>query len=247
MEPNEYLTKVICEYGREMENLWDKLPGGMFNPLESLALYGLIRQQKPRNLLEIGSLLGKSTSIIQQALEYNGTGILTSCDLEPRSVLTQRNVNKLYPDNKINFLQGPVESNIDKIGKLDFAFIDGPHSSEFMQWCIDNVVSRVEEGGLVLIHDINLSFNWNYRETPGCETECLMNLELQGKLPLRKFVWLEDWCLNHYLKDLRTVVFNDFPRVGGWGILNDPEMNSLSIWIKKGLNNEAEDKHSNGN
>jgi predicted O-methyltransferase YrrM len=245
MDPNVFVSSLIGEYGRELENLWKDLPGGMFNPLESLALYSLIRYSKPKSVLEVGSLLGKSTSIIQQALEYNESGRFTSCDLEGRSAMTRRNLNKLFPENNIIFLSGPIETHLSDIGETDFLFIDGPHDDSFMQWCIDNLVSKLKKKSWVLIHDINLSYNWNYRDTPKCETECLMRLEMEHKLPLQKAVWMEDWCLNHHLKELRNAVYADFPMVGKWGILDHPEGVSLSIWLKKDLDDKNISSDSN--
>lgn len=233
MEPNLALKQIIAEYGREMENLWNILPGGMFNPLESMALYSLIRHQRPKTILEVGSLLGRSTCIIQQAVEYNGNTNFFTCDLYEKSVLTKRNVDRIFPENKTVFLQHGIEQSLSDIpDDVDFIFLDGPHTYDFMVWCFENLLPKVITYGHVLIHDVNLSFDWNYRDTPGCETEYLISLKNDGKLPLIKMVWLEDWCLNHHFRELRNSLYDDFTIIGKWGILNPPEMNSLSIWVK---------------
>lgn len=226
------IQHLIAEYGRELEPLWSKLPGGMFDPMDSISLYSFIRHFKPDVIVEIGSLIGRSTSLIAQAMENNEKGKLYSFDLPEKSALAKRNVLKLFPNANIEFTPGLVQDNIDKIpDNIDVLFIDGPHQKEFMKWCFDNLLAKAKEW--VLIHDINLSYSWNYRETPGCETEYIIELLLAGKLPIDKVEWLEDWCLNHNYKETRNILYYDFPIIGEWGVLNRPNGASLSIWRKK--------------
>ena len=164
-----YIAKIMNDYGRELIQLYPKLPGGMFDGLDSVALYSLIRAVKPEHILEIGSYIGRSTCIIAQALEYNEKGRLTTCDLEEQSEVTKKNVTKLFPNiclmiptnpnittpMKFTFLKGKIENNLDKIEDIDFLFIDGPHTAEFMKWCHKNVFPKVKPGSFVCIHDIN--------------------------------------------------------------------------------------------
>jgi len=216
------------EYGREMENLWDKLPGGMFDPLDCLALYSMIRFARPKVILEIGSLLGRSSCIICHALEMNEEGKLITCDLEDKSKITKKNVTKLFPNSKTEFISGPIEDH--EVPECDMVFIDGPHTKEFMKWCIENVIIKVR--GFVLIHDMNISYNFNIRSNGDSEADYLLELAVKNKLPLLKVSFLEDWCLNHNFKEARNVLFNDFPIIGEWGIVNRPNAAGLSIWKK---------------
>jgi predicted O-methyltransferase YrrM len=226
------IREVISEYGREIENLWDKLPGGMFDPLDSLALYSTVRYIKPKVIVEIGSLIGKSTCLIAKAMENNECGKLYSFDLEDKSKLAKRNVSELFPEANIEFIPGTVQSNLDKMpNDIGLLFIDGPHDKEFMKWCLDNLMDKTV--GLILIHDINLSYDWNYRRTPDSEADCLIELMVKDELPITKIEWMEDWCLNHNYKEARNVLCNDFPIIGEWGVLNRPNMAVLSIWKKK--------------
>lgn len=230
---DELMVSIMRNYGREILHLWDQLPGGMFDGLDAVALYSLIRGMKPKNILEIGSYLGRSTSLIQQAIEYNELGEFTSCDLKEQSKITQKHVRRLFPENKVKFLVGQIEDHVDEIGELDFLFIDGPHTAEFMEWCIQNLFPKVKNEGWVLIHDINMSFNGNWRVTPGTEAESLIKYLQEGKLPLNKVSWMEDFCLNHHFKAARNELSIDLPIIGEWGNLNPPNSGSLSIWIKK--------------
>lgn len=225
------INAVIAEFGREMENLWKDLPGGMIDPLDSMALYSMIRFIKPKTILEIGSLLGKSTCIIAKAIENNECGKLYTCDIEDKSKLTKRNVLKLFPKSNIEFIPGNVESNLDKIPDVDMVFIDGPHNKNFMYWCLENIIPKVK--GYVLIHDVNMSYGGNIRSNGDSESDCILEVAAEEKLPFYKVAWMEDWCLNHNFKEQRNILYDDFPMIGKWGDLNRPSMAALSIWKMK--------------
>lgn len=80
--------------------------------------------------------------------------------------------------------------------ELDFLFIDGNHDIVTTQWYTDNLFPKLKKGALVAIHDWaveEVNGEWRGKGDGGVggleETQYLMNLKKEGKLPLERLFW----------------------------------------------------------
>lgn len=158
-----------------VHNVW-------FDSVDGEILYCMIRQFKPRNIIEIGS--GNSTYLsAQAALKNRDDGgrecELIACEPYPNDVLKAGfpGLTKLFPQ--------PVErlplSMFEKLRENDILFIDSSHVLriggdvyyEFLE-----ILPRLNKGVIVHIHDIFLPAeyprNWIYENRSFCTEQYLL-------------------------------------------------------------------------
>jgi predicted O-methyltransferase YrrM len=153
------------------------IPGPHIPASRAKLLYQHIKENRPENLLELGTARGGSALFIAAALEENGTGHLTSVDSsrwrwhEPTAaeVLEKAGLSHFITLDKKSstyawFLKCELESCIDDTGKVrpkyDFIFLDGAKN-----WSTDGITVVVAErllrpGGWLLLDDLG----WNYKK-----------------------------------------------------------------------------------
>lgn len=168
-----------------------------YDPESSAVAYSLIRHFKPTSCLEIGTWYGGSTSFIMAALLKNEKvfWFIASELLEDNIKKTRQNVYEKC--QYVPYLVGDITKNLDKVPEsLDFLFLDSDHDEKVTAWIVDNIFSRLKEGALVAIHDWaveDVNGKWIGKGDKGIggwpETQYLMNLHEQGKLPLEKLYW----------------------------------------------------------
>ena len=139
------------------------------------ALYEHIRENRPGNLLELGTARGGSAVFIGAALEANGTGHLTSVDSTrwqwlnptPREVLEKAGLGDWVTlDKRFStytwFLKDEIEKRLDAAGSVqpeyDFIFLDGSKN-----WSTDGLAVVLAErllrpGGWLLLDDLGWSY-----------------------------------------------------------------------------------------
>jgi predicted O-methyltransferase YrrM len=140
-------------------------------------LYEHIRENRPQNLLELGTARGGSAVFIASALEANGTGHLTSVDSTrwrwldptPQEVLGKAGLSDLVTlDKRFStytwFLKTEIEKRLGDAGSVqpeyDFIFLDGSKN-----WSTDGLAVVLAEkllrpGGWLLLDDLD----WNYEK-----------------------------------------------------------------------------------
>lgn len=135
---------------------WDNV---MYPPLDAMVYYGIIRQHKPRQIIEIGS--GFSSEIAIRALDKNKHGQLVCIEPYP----TARLDSKIKTPNKL--LKKPAEkiptSMFSKLRAGDILFIDGSHTVKTgsdVNYLVFNVLPLLKKGVLVHIHDIFLPYEY---------------------------------------------------------------------------------------
>jgi predicted O-methyltransferase YrrM len=140
-------------------------------------LYEHIRENKPGNVLELGTARGGSAVFISAALEANGSGHLTSVDSlrwmwedpTPLEVLEKAGLGDLVTlDRRFStytwFLKAEIEKHLDDAGWVrpayDLIFLDGSKS-----WSTDGLAVVLAEkllrpGGWLLLDDLG----WTYED-----------------------------------------------------------------------------------
>jgi predicted O-methyltransferase YrrM len=152
-------------------------------PERGKVMYDFIRQEQPRSVLELGFAHGVSSCYIGAALRSNGSGHLTTIDLDPtrqkpelramlqpthydpdiesllKSVELQEWVQPIRTPTSYTWeLMRMIEETPEGEWKFDFAFIDGAHS-----WFVDGfaflLVDRLlKPGGWILFDDLDWTF-----------------------------------------------------------------------------------------
>ncbi|MFE5852427.1 class I SAM-dependent methyltransferase [Streptomyces sp. NPDC056500] len=134
-------------------------------PLDALALYGILADERPARYLEIGS--GNSTKFARRAIEDLGlTTHVTSIDPQPRATIDH------LCDRVLRVPLQEVDLSVfAELQAGDVLFLDGSHrlhmGSDVMTFFFD-VLPRLAPGVIVQIHDIMLpgdyppSWRWRY-------------------------------------------------------------------------------------
>ena len=132
--------------------------------LDTLALYGLVAERRPRTYLEVGS--GYSTKVVRRAVRDQGLGTrIVSVDPHPRA-----EIDALCDE----VVREPLEMvGLERFAALapgDILFVDGSHrvfqNSDVTVLFLD-ILPRLQPGVLVHIHDIYLPADY-MPERAGC-------------------------------------------------------------------------------
>jgi len=125
---------------------------------EVLALYGLVRQLRPRATAEIGFALGVSGLAILGALEANGGDSRHYvCDPFQTTLVAGQglaHVRRAGLDHRLQFFEKFPEEVFPTLPPLQFAFIDASHLFDLTLLDFILVDKRLETGGVVGFHDL---------------------------------------------------------------------------------------------
>lgn len=113
-------------------------------PEESQLIYALVRALKPTVCVETGTHRGFTSLHIAKALEENGKGHLWTYDVKDYGQTKIENP-------RITWIVASSESLNNE--KIDFAFVDGCHASDFVEREFINLRSRLNPGAIVVFHD----------------------------------------------------------------------------------------------
>ena len=192
-----------------------------FPRLDGAAAYAILREAKPRLVVEIGS--GHSTRFLARAVRDEGLPTRIICiDPEPRASLDGLGVDRIP-----NLLQDADPGMFHELGAGDVLFIDSSHiampGTDVDRLFLD-VVPRLSCGVLIHVHDIVLPdaypAEWTWR---GYNEQLLVGTLLQGGN-------YEILFSSHYAK-------RRFPEALGSGILAEIPLSSgaheTSLWLRK--------------
>lgn len=162
-----------------------------------LAIYSFLRKVNPTNCLQIGCWEGGTTNVIMHALKKNGWEFrfVASELLDDKRESTRKHVLRdtgLEPE-----MVGDCTTSIpDDLQEIDFFYHDTDHDTETTKWVVKNIFPRLKDGALVIFHDwavTDKDGEWVGKGEGGVggwgETEYLIDLHRQGKLPLKKVYW----------------------------------------------------------
>ena len=135
-------------YGTGMQagrqSLW---PGGSVWEEEGKALYALVRALRPRVIVEVGSLVGCSTSHLALACLRNGAGTVYAVDPAADLSRVSRELRHwIFQVREDVFTWTPPEG-------IDFVFEDGAHTPGFTQAALKHLRPNLSPNAAVLCHD----------------------------------------------------------------------------------------------
>ena len=133
-----------------------------FPSLDAAVAYALVRERKPRHIIEVGS--GHSTRVLSRAV--GGVGEILAIDPAPRADIADLPGVRV----KSSTLQAAPAKVFDGLMKDDVLFIDSSHilmPGSDVDILLNRVLPRLPAGVLVHIHDIFLPFDypsiWGWR------------------------------------------------------------------------------------
>ncbi|EIM27730.1 class I SAM-dependent methyltransferase [Microvirga lotononidis] len=149
-----------------------------FPRLDAAAAYAIVRRERPRRIVEIGS--GHSTRFMAQAVQDEGLATRITCiDPAPRATL-----RKLDVEHRQALLRDADPGVFEALEAGDILFIDSSHiampGTDVDRLFLD-ALPRLASGTLVHIHDIALPHSypavWEWR---GYNEQLLVGALLQG-------------------------------------------------------------------
>ena len=125
------------------------------------ALYAIIRITKPNTIVETGVFEGAGSCAILLALRRNDKGVLYSLDIPSPYLPTNKEVGWRIPQrlrNRWNLITGRSSEELQKLltylGEIDMFLHDSEHSYKNMRFEYETAWGHIQEGGLLLSHDI---------------------------------------------------------------------------------------------
>jgi predicted O-methyltransferase YrrM len=138
---------------------------------EAAYLYRLVREERPRIVVELGRFRGGSTFLIATALD---NGVLHSYDIETRQGRSGTELDRgLSAALERYGLTGRVALHVadsrgaDPPGPIDVLFVDGDHSEEGVRADFERWSPHVEPGGHLLFHDAVAASDFAPTSEPG--------------------------------------------------------------------------------
>lgn len=215
-----------------MENTDFLTSGGMFADLDKVVLYCLVRQLRPRRVLEIGA--GQSTHVVRAALKASPTPC-THTVIEPYRAdwLPKNDSGFELLQYELQELPDSLLSRFELLDAGDVLFIDSSHVTMAYGDTLVELISilpRLRRGVYIHIHDIFLPYDypkaWATRRTALVYTEqWLLALMLWGAQTEWEVVW-SAWLMRQTRQDL-LLSMPHYP-------LSHPTgPNGASFWIRK--------------
>ena len=179
----------IDRHGAALEAKRALLDQAWFPSLDAAAAYALVRERKPRRIVEVGS--GHSTRILARAM--GGVGEIVAIDPSPRADIAGLPGVRVVPST----IQVAPADAFAGLGAGDVLFIDSSHilmPGSDVDIVFGRVLPDLPKGTLLHIHDIFLPFDYpaiwgwrNYNEQQG-----VLPLITSGAWrPLFSSVWVE--------------------------------------------------------
>ncbi|MGO4573198.1 class I SAM-dependent methyltransferase [Microvirga sp. 2TAF3] len=192
-----------------------------FPRLDAAAAYAIVRREKPRRIVEIGS--GHSTRFLARAVQDGGLPTRIACiDPAPRAALTLLDV-----DHDPVLLRDAAPSAFEALEAGDILFIDSSHiampGTDVDRLFLD-ILPRLASGTLVHVHDITLPDAypeaWGWR---AYNEQLLVGALLQGGA--YELVFASHFVARAMLSGSIGGILSELPL--------EPGAHETSLWLRK--------------
>jgi hypothetical protein len=130
-------------------------------------LYGLVRMLKPEVMLETGTHHGISACYIGQAMKDNQFGQLITLEFSAECCqIADKRFEKIGLTNHVKLFKED-SLTYQPTGAIDMLLLDTEPDIRFKEF--DKYFKWLAEGGLTLIHDLNVSLGYNRIKMHGME------------------------------------------------------------------------------
>jgi predicted O-methyltransferase YrrM len=129
-------------------------------PVWGQLLMRIVRELSPRACLELGAGFGISAAYQGAALELNGSGRLTTMErIEGLGKIVSQGVHRLGLGDRVTLriesADDALEAVLDRIGPIDYAFLDADHTVEGTVAHFTTLQAHLAGGAVVVLDDIN--------------------------------------------------------------------------------------------
>lgn len=184
------------------------LQNAFYSGMDAFVLYALVRERRPKRLVEVGS--GFSTHVAHAAMEANGEGRITCIEPHPTPKL-------LELGSRVEVVRSSVQdAGVEPFAALergDFCFIDSSHVSKLdsdVNFEVFRILPALRPGVVVHVHDIHLPYEYP-----------------QHWVKERRWFWNEQYLLYAYLLGAQGRTFRIELPVH-WTIRNSSERLALT-------------------
>lgn len=189
---------------------------GMFSYSDAMSYYAIIRKNKPKTIIEIGS--GFSTLVAKEAILRNGNGKIISIEPFPRDWL--RRVEG------VELIEKPVQGlSVDffneKLENGDILFIDSTHTVKSGSDCLHlylRVLPRLKSDLFIHVHDVFLPYGFPLKwctEKHIHWTEQYLLLAYMIGNPRLTVIFGSNFALHKLPRDLENFMHGYYPGGGG--------------------------------
>lgn len=193
---------------------------GWFAGLDGAAAYAIMRQHRPRRVIEVGS--GHSTRFLARGLSDGGVdAVFTAIDPAPRASLAGLSVRHL--GHRVE--ETPL-GDFAALARGDVLFIDSSHVAmpgTDLDWLVGRVLPGLPEGVLVHLHDVLLPDDypsaWRGR---GYNESVVAAALIAGGF---RAIWASHYVATRMADRVRAGVMSRIPR--------DPGVPETSLWLIK--------------
>ena len=183
-----------------------------FGPVDAEILYCMIREYKPKRIVEVGS--GFSTYLIAQAVNKNKMSDGISCDFSAIDPYANVVVKNGFPgltqlvNGKIQEIEPEFFRNLES---KDILFIDSSHILDIgsdVQFIFKKILPCLKKGVIVQLHDIFLPFeypkNWVMKKHWFWNEQYILRAFLYGNSHYH-ILWAGCYMHYHYFNELKNV------------------------------------------
>ncbi len=139
---------------REIEEMGKKSFIPSIGPVKGRILADIVREHKPRLILEIGALYGYSAILIAQ---NSPTGAeITTVEKDPRHArITQENVARAGLDDRIKVVQGDAATILPRLpGPFDLVFLDA-EKTQYLAY-LKAVEEKLPQGSVIVADNVGV-------------------------------------------------------------------------------------------
>jgi predicted O-methyltransferase YrrM len=123
-------------------------------PVKGKILAEVVRKQKPRKILEVGSLYGYSAIVICKNSPANAE--ITTVEKNPEHArITEQNVERARLEGQIKVIQGDAMEILSRLpGPFDLVFLDA-EKTQYLD-CLKAVESKLHQGSVVVADNVGV-------------------------------------------------------------------------------------------
>lgn len=129
----------------------------IIGPQKGKVLEQIVKSEKPKRILEIGTLIGYSSILMARHLPKGGEIVTVEIDKESAEAAVT-NVNEAYMDKKIKVVVGDATKKIKKIaGKFDVLFLDAA-KEQYLKY-LKLSEPKLKKGAIVVADNVKIFKN----------------------------------------------------------------------------------------
>jgi len=141
--------EILLELEKTQKQFWN------ISRVTAEFLYSLIREQKSKNVLEIGTSNGYSGIWLGKAVKENGGHLTTIEFYDKRLNIAKENFRNCHVDDVITTLKGSALMHLEYLPnnfEIDFAFVDA-NKSEYIKY-FEYIDKHLKKGGIIACDNV---------------------------------------------------------------------------------------------